>query len=313
MGGVADLDVSLIVVTHNNEDIIERCLRAAQASVGTHSAELLVVDNASTDQTVERARRAVGEGRIISLESNAGFAAANNAALEQARGRYLALVNSDAFPDPGAVDLMIRRAEGDPRIGLVGGALRYPSGRRQPSTGSFPSLLGTLGVALFLHRLPPFSRLSLSVAAGPSHYGEAHRVDWVSGALCLARREIGPMPSAGFMYGEDVEWARQAQERGFETWLEPRATAIHLGGGGEESVAAAVFRQESRVDFELRWFRAKGTWAVVGDRVVMAIHALLRIGLSAAMLPVRPTLGRARIAEFRALLRAALQRTARDA
>jgi GT2 family glycosyltransferase len=229
----------------------------------------------------------------------------------QARGRYVVLVNSDAFPDPGAVDLLIRRAEGDPRIGLVGGALRYPSGGRQPSTGSYPSLLGNLGVALFLHRLPLVSRLRLSVAAGATHYSKAHRVDWVSGAFCLARREIGSMPAAGFMYGEDVEWAQQARDRGFDTWLEPSATAIHLRGGGAESVPAAMFRQRSRADFELRWFGARGTWAVAGDRIVMAVHALLRIGLSAAVLPVRPALGRARIAEFRALLRAALQRPAR--
>jgi GT2 family glycosyltransferase len=159
--------------------------------------------------------------------------------------------------------------------------------------------------------MPLVRRLRLSVAAGPSHYTEAHRVDWVSGAFCLARREIGSMPAAGFMYGEDVEWARLAHERGFQTWLEPRATAVHLGGGGAESVSAAMFRQRSRVDFELRWFRARGTWAVVGDRIVMAIHALVRLGLSAAVLPVRPAHGRARIAEFRALLRAALERSGR--
>jgi GT2 family glycosyltransferase len=312
VGGAADVDVSLIVVTHNNDAIIEGCLRAIQGSVNAHSAELFVVDNASTDRTVERARQTVRGAKIIRLERNAGFAAANNAALAQARGRYLALVNSDAFPDPGAVDLLIRRADGDPRIGLIGGALRYPAGGCQPSTGSFPSLLGNLGVALFLHRLPLFSRLTLSVAAGPAHYNEPHRVDWVSGAFCLARRAIGPMPEAGFMYGEDVEWARQAQECGFETWLEPLATAIHLGGGGEESVPAAIFRQRSRVDFELRWFGAKGTWAAAGDRIVMAIHALVRLGLSVSMLPMRPALGRARIAEFGALLGAALRHTARS-
>jgi GT2 family glycosyltransferase len=300
-------DVSLIVVTHNNEAIIERCLRAAEAGIGPFSVELIVVDNASTDQNVDRVKRTAHDAMIIALERNVGFAAANNAALAEARGRYLVLVNSDAFLDPGAVDALIRRAESNPRIGLVGGALRYPSGRRQPSLGSFPSVARNLGVALFLHHLPLFSRLPLSVAAGPAHYGEAHRVDWVSGAFCLARSEIGPMPAAGFMYGEDVEWARQARERGFETWIETAATAIHLGGGGAESVQAAMSRQRSRVDFELRWFRARGGWAVAGDRIVMVIHALVRLALSVAMLPVRPALGRARIAEFGALLGAALE------
>lgn len=308
MGGAVNLDVSLIVVTHNNEAIIERCLLAGQAGVSEFSAELLIVDNASSDQTIARARRAAPGARLIPLKRNAGFAAANNVGLEQARGRFVALINSDAFPDSGAVDALIRRADRDPRIGLVGAALRYPSGRRQPSAGSFPSLLGNLAVALFLHRLPLFSRLPLSVAAGAAYYREAHRVDWVTGAFCLARREIGPMPAAAFMYGEDVEWARQAAERGFEAWLEPAATAIHLGGGGTATVAGAVFRQRSRVDFELRWFRARGAWVLAGDRIVMAIHAVVRLSLAVAILPLRPALGRARIAEFRALLGASLER-----
>jgi GT2 family glycosyltransferase len=307
----AGVDVSVIVVTFNNQEIIGRCLAAVEASATNHTAEVIVVDNASVDDTVQCAREAAREATIIALEENSGFAAANNAALAQARGRYVVLVNSDAFPDRGAIDQLICRADGNPRIGLVGGMLRYPSGRLQPSMGSFPSLLGNLGVALFWHRMPLVRRLPLSVAAGPSHYREAHRVDWVGGAFCLARRDIGSMPTGGFMYGEDVEWSRQAHERGFEAWLEPRARAVHLGGGGVESVAAATFRQTSRVDFELRWFRARGSWAVVADRIVMAIHALVRLGLSAAVLPVRPALGRVRIAEFRALLRAAVHRSAR--
>lgn len=306
------VEVSLIVVTFNNEEIIDRCLTAVRESVKTHVAEVLVVDNASTDDTVERVRETARGAILIALEQNVGFAAANNVAMEQAHGRYVALINSDSFPDAGAVDYLIRRADADARIGLVGGRLRDASGRRQPSAGSFPSLLANLGVALFLHRLPLVSRLPLSVLASPAGYDKARRVDWVSGAFCLARREVGHLPSAGFMYGEDVEWARQASECGFETWIEPLATAIHLGGGGNSASApAATFRQTSRVDFELRWFGTRGAWVVASARAVMAIHALLRIALFAAMLPVRPDLARRRLAEFRVLLREALQRPVR--
>ncbi|MCW2689043.1 MAG: putative glycosyltransferase [Mycobacterium sp.] len=299
--------MSLIVVTFNNEKIIERCLNAVQKSVAEHSARLMVVDNASTDDTLRRIEATAPEAMIIPLRHNLGFAAANNVALRQAQGRYVVLINSDAFPDAGAVDHLVRRADSNSRIGLVGGRLRNAAGRPQPSTGAFPSLLRNLGVAVLLHRLPLSSRLPLTVSASPRHYRKAHRVDWVSGAFCLARRDVGDLPEAGFMYGEDVEWARQAHERGLEVWLEPLACATHLGGGGASSASAGAFRQNSRVTFELRWFETRGPRTVAVARAVIAIHALIRIGLYAMMLPARRDAARDGIAEFGALFRAALR------
>jgi GT2 family glycosyltransferase len=301
------VDVSVIVVTFNNEAIVETCISAVMQSVKAYAAEVLVVDNASADNTVELVRNTTREVEVIELDRNVGFAAANNVALQRAGGRYVALVNSDAFPDPGAVDHLIRRADSDVRIGLVGGKLRYPSNRHQPSAGCFPSLRGNLGVALFLHHLPLMAHLPLSLFANPAQYRDARRVDWVSGAFCLARREIGPLPASGFMYGEDVEWACQAAVNGFETWLEPRATAVHVVAGSSRPATSVHMRQIRRAEFDLRWFRERGPWAVTGARVVIAIHAGLRIGLSVAALPVRPRWARERIAEFYALLRAAAQ------
>jgi GT2 family glycosyltransferase len=302
------VDVSVIVVTFNDAPLVERCLRAVKRSVSEYVAEILIVDNASTDGTARCARDAAPEADVIKLDRNVGFAAANNIGFQSARGRYVALVNSDAFPDPGSIDRLVQRAEGDASVGLVGGRLRYPSGRQQPSTGRFPSLLGNLAVALFLHRLPLVSRLQLSVSANPVHYGQARRVDWVSGAFCLARRQVGSLPSAGFMYGEDVEWAWQAREAGFQTWIEPSATAVHLLAGGSTSVSSARLRQARRAEFDLRWFSRRGPLVTVCARAVMSIHAVLRIGLYAAAVPVRPRWARGNVAEFCGLLRAALGR-----
>jgi GT2 family glycosyltransferase len=304
--GTTALDVSVIVVTFESEQLIERCLAAVEGAARSHSSEILIVDNASRDSTLTRARASAPGAQVIAFERNVGFAAANNAALEQARGRYRALVNSDAFPDPGAIDRLIERADSNTRIGLVGGRLRDGSGRPQPSAGRFPSLLSELGVALFFHRLPLLWRLPLSVSVNAGCYRAATHVDWVSGAFCLARPEVGPLPAAAFMYGEDVEWSRQARARGLEVWIEPAASAIHLGSGGSASEAAARFRQSSRVDFELRWFAPRGRWALARARLVLAVHALTRIAAFAALVPIRPDRARSGILEFRALLAAAL-------
>lgn len=300
--------MSVIVVTFNDASLIQRCLCAVKRSVNEYVAEILIIDNSSTDSTVQCARDSTPEADITKLDHNVGFAAANNIGFQKARGRYMALVNSDAFPDLGSIDRLVRRADSDASIGLIGGGLRYQSGLQQPSAGRFPSLLGNLAVALFLHRLPLASRLQFSVFANPAHYSQAQRVDWVSGAFCLARRQVGPLPTAGFMYGEDVEWAWQAREAGFQAWIEPSATAVHLLAGGSTSVTSARLRQTRRAEFDLRWFSGRGPYATVCARAVMSIHALLRIGLYTAALPVRPRWARRHIAEFRGLLKVALGR-----
>src|SRR3981189_1513472 len=123
--GEPPVDVSVIVVTFNDEEIISRCLTGVRQSVDSHAAEVLVVDNASTDGTLQTISEIARGATVIPLERNVGFSAANNIAMEKARGHYVVLVNSAAFPDPGAIDHLINRAEGNERIGLIGARLRY--------------------------------------------------------------------------------------------------------------------------------------------------------------------------------------------
>jgi GT2 family glycosyltransferase len=265
--------------------------------------EVLVVDNASTDGSPDVARR-LG-ARVIALERNIGFAAANNRALALAGGRFFVLVNPDAFPDPGSIDALISRLDTSPQVGIVGGVLRYASGAHQPSAGQFPSLHGGLWVALGLHRAPVLARLGIGFMAHPALCRRPRRVDWVTGAFCAARPEVGLLPETSFMYGEDVEWAQETARRGLEVWLEPRATAVHLLG---ESAGARspTLKQKHRVVFELRWFSRRGRAAVQAARAIMVLHALVRL---AAVIALRPT-GRATFHDeepWRALIRAALR------
>ncbi len=161
---------------------------------------------------------------MLALERNVGFAAATNAGIAASRGRLLALVNSDAFPDEGSIDRLADAIDALPRAAIVGGRLRYPDGAPQPSTGRFPSLLGGLWTALLLHRMPLLGRLDVGVNAHPAHYRVRRRVDWVTAAFCIARRESGPLPERSFMYGEDVEWARESASAGREVWFDPGAS-----------------------------------------------------------------------------------------
>ena len=296
-------DASVIVVSCDSADLLPRCLAAIARASQDLSIEVLVVDNASRDRSAEVARR-LG-ARVIALDTNIGFAAANNRALALARGRYVVLVNPDAFPDAGSLDALISRLDTSPQVGIAGGVLRYASGAHQPSAGQFPSLHGGLWVALGLHRAPVLARLGIGFMAHPALCRRPRRVDWVTGAFCAARRQVGPVPEASFMYGEDVEWAQEAARRGLEVWLEPRATAVHLLGesAGQRS---PTLKQQQRVAFELRWFSQRGRAVVQVARAVMVVHALVRL---AAVTALRLA-GRATLLDsepWRALARAALR------
>jgi GT2 family glycosyltransferase len=295
---------SVVVVTFNSAEVVGRCLTAIEKALASHTSELLVVDNRSADETLDIVRESAPGATVIQMEENVGFAAANNAALERARGRVWALVNSDAFPDAGSIDRLAQAADRNPDTGIVGGVLRDGDGRPQPSAGCFPTLARNLAVALMLHRIPPLSRIPTSVFADPALYRRARPVDWVSGAFCLARPQVGPLPAEGFMYGEDVEWARRASDAGLAVWLEPAATAVHLGGGGQVSAAGARARQAHRVSFERRWFGRRGRPFVLGSRLVLTAHALVRIAIFTALRPFHRARSEQGVAEFRSLLRA---------
>jgi len=297
--------VSVVVVTHNNSELIGDCLRAIDGSLRRHGGEVIVIDNASTDATRDLLAASEQPVKVIELSENIGFAAAVNLAMTLTRGRYLALVNSDAFPDAGCLDELVETLERNPRAGIVGAKLRYPSGRLQPSAGTFPSLLGGLWVALFLHRVPGLSRAGIGYLADERLYRRARRVDWVCAAVCAARADIGPLPTTSFMYGEDVEWALACREAGLETWMQPSATAIHIGRASVDQSQDRRFAQRQRASFELAWFARRGPGAKLAARCVLLMHGLMRLLVYGGVAVLR---GRrdGRLTEYAALLRAAL-------
>jgi GT2 family glycosyltransferase len=303
-----DAPVSVIVVTHDNRELIARCLDAIDDSISAREAQLIVVDNASGDGTREAVAAGGWGAELIALPENVGFARAVNRGLQSARGRYVALVNSDAFPDAGCIDRLVDVLAENPRAGIAGARLRYPDGRLQPSAGTFPSLLGGLWVALFLHRVPGLSRAGIGYLADGRLYRSRRRVDWVCAAVCAARAELGPLPSASFMYGEDVEWGLACRTAGFETWLEPSATAVHIGRASVDQSQDASFAQRRRAQFELAWFARRGPTALLLARAVLVLHALMRLILFAGLGAVHGRRDR-RLGEYAALIRAALTTT----
>ncbi len=254
-------DVSVIVINWNTRDLLERCLAAVRAHAGPLSIELIVVDNASDDDSVAMVRECFPEARLIVNTDNVGFARANNQAAAVARGRYLLLLNSDAFLTPRALEALVTVADAQPRAGLVGAQLRNADGSFQASHTPFPTLwrefliLTGLGRVLFGRQFP---------SHGPEEARGPQRVDYVEGACLLIRPEayaaVGGLDEGYFMYAEEVDLCLSLRRRGWEVWYQPAARVTHLGGAS--SHARRPEREGDLYVSRVRLFRRHyGVWA----------------------------------------------------
>ncbi len=294
-----DVELSVVVVTWNCRDLALRCLRTIVPAVARISHEILVIDNASSDGTLDAVAASFPMVQTILSPSNVGFAAANNVALAQARGRYWLLLNPDAFP-AGAdmVADLLGFMVANPDVGAAAPRLRYADGRHQVGDAGFAPTLGTVAVhALSLMRLS--TRLRGVFLTG-TRLKQPLDVDWLCGACLMVRadavRQVGPLDESFFMYGEDIEWGCRMRDHGWRVVYLPSLEATHLVGGtqntGEASMSTRWLDGLSEV-----YRRRNGSGGMVAFCITLAIgygcRALLYWAIS-LMPGGRPRVTRAR-------------------
>ncbi len=187
--GTAMSDVSVVVVTYNGLPWIEQALESV------HGVETVLVDNGSTDGTVAFVRERFPDVVVIEQE-NRGLAAGWNAGIARTSGRYVLLLNSDAWLDDGALAALVSFADAHPRAAVVGPRLRNPDGSLQRSVRGFPTLWRLATEYLYLRKLAPRSRaFNAFYGAGFAH-DEIREAEFLMGAVWLVRRaaidEVGP-------------------------------------------------------------------------------------------------------------------------
>jgi N-acetylglucosaminyl-diphospho-decaprenol L-rhamnosyltransferase len=244
-------DVSVVVVSHESRELLARCLAALAADAGRlATAETIVVDQASRDGTAAWLAAEHPDVRVVALSENVGFGAGNNRGAEVAQGRWLLLLNSDAFVRPGAIDELVRFAEARPEIGAAGPRLLWPDGRLQRSCRRFPTVFRLATEFLYLRKLAPRSRLLNGFYCGEFEHDEPRRVDWVTGACLLVRRDLyerlGGFDEAFFLYSEEVDLLYRAAASGAETWYDPAAEVVHVWGGTAGRASALTLEEQAR-------------------------------------------------------------------
>ena len=198
-------DVSAIVVTYNAAPWIERSL---ESLTGT-GAEVIVVDNGSTDGTPELVRERFPEARIIE-QANRGFGAGNNTGMRAASERYFLLLNPDAWLTEGALEHLVSFADEHPEAGVVGPRLLNPDGSLQRSVRGYPTPWRLATEYFFLRKLAPRTEaLNALFGAGFDHK-TVREADYLFGACLLVRRDalasIVGFDEDFFLMSEVVDW-----------------------------------------------------------------------------------------------------------
>lgn len=220
------MDLSAVVTNFNTAHLLEGCLDSLlqdTARAGL-SAEVILVDDASTDGSADLVATRFPSVRLIRHEERRGYAASNNVGMAAARGQYLLLLNSDTQTAAGAVPAMLHAARTHPRT-IVAPRLLNPDGTPQHSAWRFP-LTWLIGNTLFLFRLGLWHDYT-EMAAG------TRAVDWASSAAWLVSRsaasQVGPFDEGFGLYGVDVDWAYRARRQGFRFLFLSEASIAHFG------------------------------------------------------------------------------------
>ena len=283
------MDVSIVIVNWNAGKLLLECLQRVVQELKTVSGECIVVDNGSETGELDGVRHAYPEVCIIANARNEGFARAANQGMKKGRGRYLMLLNPDAFLTEGSLHHLITYLEGHTDVGVIGPQVTNPDGSLQGSARGFPGLLTAFfgRSSIFTHYFPhnPFSRHD--VPALSSRLDEPQSVDWMSGACMVLRRrtliEVGGFDERFFLYWEDADLCWRIRQHGWQVVYDPRVSVVHLVG-----VSSKQARVRTLVAFHQSAYRiyrkhvTRSAWhplntvAVVG----LSLRALGLIGLT---------------------------------
>ncbi len=272
--------LSVVVLNHETKALLLDCLEAVENAIATPplagACEVIVVDNGSGDGSAEAVRANHPEVELIALGRNLGFAAGNNVGLARARGRFIALVNTDVVVEPDTFERILASFDDHPEAGAVGIQLLHPDGRLQNSIHAFPSLWREIVPRWLLElaapRRFPSKRRPLS---GPTV------VDAVLGAVLVVRREVieevGPLCDDYFFFLEETDWCWRMAEHGFQVLHLPNVRVVHASGASSKKKDPSATRIEYSRSLDLFLRTHRGAFAAHGVRIVRAVKHLLAL------------------------------------
>ncbi|MBW9156997.1 glycosyltransferase family 2 protein [Clostridium tagluense] len=229
------MDVSIIIVNYNTKDLTKQTIQAVIETTNKAKYEIILVDNASRDGTVEAVQEEYPNIKVIVNTENLGFSKANNIGMRQSIGKYVLLLNSDTKVLCNCIDKCFAYMEQHkdictlgPKINLENGDFDHACKRGFPTPAS--SFYYMLKFDKFFPGNKKYGRYKMNYLS----VDEVNEVDSLTGAFMMVRKEvidkIGDLDEEFFMYGEDLDWCYRIKEAGYKVMYYPEAKMIHYKG-----------------------------------------------------------------------------------
>jgi hypothetical protein len=269
-------DLSIVIVNFNTKAITLACLQSLyQYTVGI-DFEVIVVDNASTDDSVAELNKFGAKHhtfKLILSPENRGFGVGNNLGAKEAVGKYLLFLNSDTLFVENNLSYCLGQMRKYEDTGVYSCNLTNKDGSRQPSGGFFPNLKNLFAWQLFLDDLPLIAKLFLSIHPHSSQSSS----DWVTGAFMIIPaklfQEVGGFDEKIFMYVEELELCYRIKKLGKKVVLDSHTSLIHLGGASGGSHLAITSEIKGMLYF---WQKHKPKWQLFLVKFIFWVGSLLR-------------------------------------
>lgn len=237
-------DISVVIVSTNIKDLLKECLESVSLALKGINSEVIVVDNASSDDTPDMVADKFPWVKLIRKKENHGFGENNNFGMRVAKGKYVLLLNSDTkIIDKKIFRQMIAWMDTHPKVGVASCALLNPDKKTyQGSGGYFPTLIRVFAWMSFLDDIPGIDTLVRPYHPlhgwspfykGEGYFKKPHKQDWVTGAYYWMRKEamneVGLFDENFFLYVEEVDLSYRFIKRGWEIWYLPKWKIVHYG------------------------------------------------------------------------------------
>ena len=274
------VDVSIIIVSWNTRDILCNCLESVYKQTRKVDFEVIVIDNASVDGSVEMVKNKFHSVNLIANSRNRGFAAANNQGIAIAKGRFVLLLNSDTITLDDAISKTVSFADDNPDAAVVACKVLNPDKTLQPTCFMFPSILNMVLSSSYIYKLFPRSKFFGRQHMTWWNRDDVREVDAATGCYMLVRREaieqVGVMDERFFVYGEETDWCYRFHKAGWTVLFTPAAEIIHLHGASTEQRKSEMTLQR-RGSVLLFWKKHRGCFAYGTACLLVAAFFLLRI------------------------------------
>jgi len=249
------IDLSIIIVNFNTIQLLRECLASLQkADRGKFLFEIIVIDNASIDGSMDMVRAEFPSTKIIQNKDNVGFGKANNIGMKQAKGRYLLLLNSDTEVNEDCLLTMVKFMDANPHVGLSTCKLLLANGNIDPACHrGFPTPWAAFTYFSGLERLFPKTKIFSGYHLWYKGVSTIHEIDSPSGAFFLFPREVvekvGGFDEEYFMYGEDLDLAFRIKQAGYTIMYNPAVITLHKKKQSGRSNKNAPLRRKTQQYF----------------------------------------------------------------